>query len=334
MTGWTLQVIEPDGTAVATLNTLPGGSITMAVPDGSASPHRVAGLQIAGDLPDMRGRLLRDTWDGHTHIWLPARPAPRRLDETDGVRTLSGVDLTGLLRAQLPREEILAPGRDVADWVDHLLTRYAAPWRDLFRIHGVNTSVRSEQAFAAGSQLLAATVGPLTAAAMTAWQPLPNGTVETHPWTPAAQRGPVATFGVAPDESPFLAGWDDDPDDMGQQPNEVLAIIRAQGDLPQIVGRWADEADIARVGQITEVVPGTVEATDQTAADMIAARHAEEHVRPRRTLSFTGAFHPILPGQVARVRWPRWGIDGVFEVTSKTVERNVAADTTYTLREV
>lgn len=334
MTGWTLQVIEPDGTAVATLDTLPGGTITMGLPDGSAAPHRVAGLVVAGDLPDMRGRLLRDTWQGHAHVWLPVRSAPRTLDETDAPRTLSGIDLTGLLRAQLPREEILAPGRDIADWTDHLLTRYAAPWRPLFRIDGVNTSVRSEQVFAPGAQLLAATVDPLTAAGMSPWHPQPTGHVETRPWIPPAQRQISAEFGVGPDTVPFLSGWSDDPDDIGDLPNEVLAIVRQSGDLPTIVGRWADEAAIALRGQHTVTVPGTVEATDQAAADIIAARYAEEEVRPRRTLEFTGAYHPILPGQVAQVTWPRWGVDGLFEVVGKRTERNLAADTTYTLREV
>lgn len=344
MTGWTLQVVEPDGTAVGDpLDCAPGGTVTISLPEAGGMPHRITALTIHGPIPDLKGRLLRDRWAGDPgpgETWLPIRETSRALSDAASARTMAGVDVTGLLaRARLSRDEIMAPGTDVSDWTGVLLDRYLpAPYRRLFSVADVDTSIRDEQVFGPGSTLLEATAGPLSAAAMTPWTPLPNGTAVATGWAPAAQRPVVETFGdetAPPDAAGFYGdGWDVDPDDVAPLDNEVLAVVRATGDLPQIVGRWADEADIYATGRRTVVVPGQVEATDQRAADLIAARYAEEHVRRRAEISFDGPFRPIRPGQIARVVWAKWGIDGLFELVSKTVQRNVAADTRYVLREV
>ena len=42
----------------------------------------------------------------------------------------------------------------------------------------------------------------------------------------------------------------------------------------------------------------------------------------------------ITAGEVCPVVWQRWGINGRYELISKTVERDVAATTTYTMKEV
>ena len=341
---WTLQVIEADGTAVGDpLAVAPGGSITMSLPEGATNPNRLVDITLLDPLPDMRGRLLRDHWAGDTgpgEVWVPQRPSSQRLTTASSSRTISALDVTALLsRVMLPRGEVMPAGHGVVEWCSELLGRYlpVLDERSRFRVVDVDTSVRSELAFAPGTSLLTATTDPLLAAAMTPWLPGPAGLVTSSPWMPASQRPVAEVFGddtAPPDASGFYDGWDADPDDIAPLPNEVLAIVRASGDLPEIVGRWADEADIYATGLRTEIVPGTVEATDQAAADRIAAKRAEEHVRRRPTCTFSGPWRPIRPGQIARIVWAAHGIDRRVELVTKRTERNAAADTSYTVRAV
>lgn len=342
MTGWATQIVEADGTPVGDpLDTLPGGQVTYGLPTGAQSPHRIS-LVCADRLPDMRGRFLVDHWAGDPSAamwWVLAPEAPRALSDAAATRTLSGTDLTRLLsRRGLPRPEIFPVGAFVLETVDNLLTRYMPQHKARFRVADIDTSVRAELAFGTSDTLLTATTEPLLAGAMTAWSPLPGGLVESTPWLPPAQRpdsGPGFGDDTAPDATPFLPdGWSDDPADAAPPPNEVLAIARGERDAPEIVGRWADELDIQRHGATTVLVPGPVDAVDQAAADTIARRWAEDHIKPRRAIQFTGAFSPILPGEVCPVVWQRWGINGRFELIGKTVERDVAATTTYTMKEV
>lgn len=339
MTGWLTTVVEADGTHVATLDCAPGGSVSMGLPEGTASPNRIS-LSIYGELPDMRGRFLLDRWHGDSgpgEWWLLLPDAPETLGEADYAMGLSGIDVTGLLtRTKLPREEVCIAGRDVAEWTDHMLSTYAPTHRARFHVRDVDTTLRSEQAFGAGASLMEAIAKPLEAAAMTAWTPLPGGLAESSAWLPAAQRPTVRGFGddTAPDASPFYDGWDRDCQLATPAANEVLAIVRASGSLPEIVGRWADEADILKHGATTELVPGPVEAADQAAADLIAARWAEDHVRPRTEIRFTAPWQPIRPGQVAPVSFARWGIRGDFELIRKETQRLLDAPTTYTMRSV
>ena len=244
MTGWVTQVVEADGTPVGEpLEVLAGGSHSYGLPDGSQSPNRLT-LTTADALPDMRGRFLVDRWSGDraaAHWWMLTASAPRTLD-TAPSRTLTGIDLTGLLaRTGLPRPELLAPGRDVADWCDDLLTRYLPQHRPRFRVTDVDASLRAELAYTPGQTLMAATVEPLTAAGMWAWTPQPAGLVTSAPWQPPILRSAVGTFGTDPAHVGFLgAGWDDDPQDAAPPPNEVLAVVRGTSGLPDLVGRWAD----------------------------------------------------------------------------------------------
>lgn len=331
--GWVTQLVAADGTPVETLRTLRGGSQTFG-PLGGDSPNRVQ-ITIDQPLPDMTGLFIVDRWTGRDGPgeWYTPTAGPEQLNRT-ATRQLQGVDLTRLLsRAQLRREEVLERGEHIDERVLQLLARYVPTHRDRFRVADIDATIRAQQVYGVGEQLGRVTSEVLTAGGLTDWTPMAGGLVQSTPWVPPAERSDVAGFSddSSPSTSPFLPGWDRDAGDVAPKVNEVLVRCRGESGDALIVGRWADEAAIARHGPVADITDG--EASDQAAADLLARRRAEE-LRARTRIRFTGRWTPMRQGQVCPVTWSRWGIRSRFELISKDVARTPAALTTYEMAEV
>lgn len=333
--GWVTQLVDASGEPVETLKTLPGGSQTFGTSTGG-SPNRLdvtTTLDLPPDVDEtfIVDRFVLDTGPGEWFVPVATDNAVT-LGAAAAHRSLAGVDMTHLLElVRLPREELLAVGQWVDERVLALVTQYATAHRARFSVTDVDASFRAEQAHGVGTSLLQVTNEALVSGGMTHWTPRPGGTVASTQWLPPVQRPEGAPFSddAAPSSTPFLPGWSYSPGDVGRRYNEVLVTCR--GESGDIVGRWADEADIYRVGARTYSTTG--EATDQAAADLLAIRIRDE-VRPRRRIQFTGAWSTRRPGDVCPVSWWRWEIAGLWELTDKKVARDLVGMTEYTLMEV
>lgn len=327
MSDWTLAVVERDGTHVAHLDLL-GGSMDLG--QSSPHPHRLTAT-VGPDGIDalIRGRYVTASRDGSPAEWFAATDKPRSLESVSESYALTCIDSTGPLGwAKLRKGITVGRAAFVREAALDLLADYAPLIQ--VTIGDNDGTLREPLAWSPGTPLIDVLNPVLEAGGMTPILPVADGGLESTPWTAPSERALAATFSTDPDGSPFLPAMTiGDP--LMPAPNEWLAITRG---TPSIVGRWADEASIAEVGAITEIVPGEVDATDLAAANLIARRYAESS-RPRRRLSFVARYEPrARPGAVVAVEWPRWGVHGRYEVISARVTLDRPADTAYELLEV
>ena len=324
---WRLTVVDRDGTHAADLDMLDGGTLTFGA----------GGMRLTVDIGSrnidtLGGRLVSLTYGATRELLVPIDPLNRSLTGTADTYSLTALGVTRYVdRVKLRRGVTVPRGAFVREAVTDLLYDHL-PWLPV-TIGDNDGSLREPLAWPPGTPLATPVAALLEAGGM---DPLSGAPGEVRllsdPWVDPAERAAVATFGPAttPENSPFLPsgklGLTVEP-----AVNEVLVVTRG---TPPITGRWADEAAIVRDGLVSHTLPGSHEATDQAAADAIAAR-GRGTLRHRRPLSLDARYEPRARyATVVGVDWPRWGVSGRWEVVSGRVSLNPSADANYELLEV
>lgn len=327
---WTLDLVERDGSPVATLDLIEGsGSDTYDLT--RVSPHGMT-CTLGSQPPTLTGRLLRATYyaNGEPYLlgtWTPTACRRRAADGADDW-TLTGVDPTvRFTRARLRSAYPLSVGTPIAEEVVAIAARYAPDVT--LAITDTDETLRAALTWSADTPVLTVLNDLLAASGYTGLRPQLNGALTAARL--AAAPGVAIEWRDDLDGAPFLPDVELD-DDTLERPNEVLAIVAGTASVAGLVGRWADPLAIARDGLLSTSIKA--EAATQEAADAIAAAHAATLGRPRVMDTVTGPWQPVLPGQGVRLTWAAKDIQRDALLVGKTSKWAAGGDATYNLKAV